>query len=189
MARNRSSLLIAIGAAVFVVGTALAFVGVRSHNHSKNPTVQAAAESPTAANTSNASASTPLPSFDIPTGKMAVSIQLPTVQGMDGFVKAHDKVNLFGLVKAGSPPPKPGLTPPPAAKLILSNVDVLYVSTPSAGQNATATAPTITFVLALSPTDAEQVVYFQSFEALYMSLARTDQGVLTTPGRAAGSPF
>lgn len=183
MARNRSSLLIAIGAAVFVVGTALAFVGVRSHNHSKNPTVQATASAPTAVNTSNAAASTAVPSFDIPSGKMAVSIQLPTVQGVDGFVKAHDHVNLFGLVKAGSPPPKPGLTPPPAAKLILSNVEVLYVSPVVAG------APNITFVLALNPADAEQVVYFQSFEALYMSLARSDQGVLNTAGRAAGSPF
>ena len=189
MARNRSSLLIAIGAAVFVVGTALAFIGVRSHNHSKSPTVQATANAPALSNTTNAAASTALPTFDIPKDKMAVAVQLPTVPGVAGFVKAHDKVDLFGLVKAGSPPPKAGLTPPPAAKLILSNVEVLYVSATQVGQNATNTPATLTFVLALSPADAEQVVYFQSFESLYMSLARADQGILTTPGRSAGSPF
>jgi hypothetical protein len=190
MARNRSSLLIAIGAAVFVVGTGLAFLAVRGGNHNdKNPTVQAAATSPAAATGDQAAANAAVPSFEIPKGKLAVAISLPYVQGMAGFVKAHDHVNLFGLVKAGSPAPKPGLTPPPAAKLILSDVEVLYVSAPGAGSNATAAPSTITFVLSLTPADGEQVVYFQSFEALYMSLARSDQGVVSTPGRAAGSPL
>ena len=66
--------------------------------------------------------------------------------------------------------------------MILSDIEVLYVMPQVAG------APT-TFVLALTPTEAEQVVYFQSFEGLYFSLARSDQGVVTTPGRAAGAPF
>jgi Flp pilus assembly protein CpaB len=187
MARNRSSLLIAIGAAVFVVGTGLAFLAVRNGDDKPTPTVQAANTAPAAAQTGQTPAvNTALPSFEIPKGKLAVAVSLPYVQGMAGFVKPNDSVNLFGLIKAGSPAPKPGLVPP-AAKLILSDVKVLYVSAPAAGSNATAAPASITYVLALTPAEGEQVVYFASFEGLYMSLARSDQGIVSTPGRTAGS--
>jgi Flp pilus assembly protein CpaB len=187
MARNRSSLLIAIGAAVFVVGTGLAFIALRSGNHDSSPKVQAAAAAP-AASSAAAGDSTALPTFEIPRGKVALAVNVGYVQGVAGFVKPHDKVNLFGTVKSGSPAPKVGLNPP-VAKLLLSDVEVLSTSAPAAGSNATAAGSNITYVLALTPTEAEQVVYFQTFEGMYMSLARSDQGVVSTPGRAAGGLF
>jgi hypothetical protein len=184
MGKNRSSVLIAIGAAVFIVGAGLAFLAVRSGGGDDNkPQLQTAA---TTAEQKAGQVTAPgaaTPSFEIPTGKQAVAVQVPYVQGVAGFVKAGDKVNVFGTIKSG-PPPK-GFTSGPVAKLILSDVLVLSVSAPAA---SAAGGPT-TFVLALNPTDAEQVVYFQSFEGLYMSLARSDQGVVQTPGRSAGAPL
>jgi Flp pilus assembly protein CpaB len=182
MARNRSSMLITIGAAVFVLGASLAFLAVRSGNDKPSAQVKTAATVPVAKAGDVVAAGAAVPSFEIPKGKQAVAISMAYVPGVAGFVKAHDKVNVFGTIKPGSPVPKGALAPTPLVKMILSDVEVLYVSAPAAA------APT-TFILALTPTDAEQVVYFQTFEGLYLSLARTDQGILTTPGRAAGAPF
>jgi hypothetical protein len=181
MGKNRSTILIAIGAAVFVVGAGLAFLAVRGNDADPSPRVQTAAVAApkTGAVTAAGAAA---PSFEIPEGKQALAVAVDYVRGVAGFVKAGDKVNVFGTVKPGSPPPK-GLTTP-VAKLVLPDVQVLSVSAPAAA----AGGPT-TFVLALNPADAEQVVYFQTFEGLYLSLARSDQGVVTTPGRSAGLPF
>ena len=181
MGKNRSTILIAIGAAVFVVGAGLAFLAVRSNDGDSSPRVQtAAAAAPQAGDVTAPGAA--VPSFEIPKGKQALAVQVDYVRGVAGYVKAGDKVNVFGTVKPGSPPPK-GLTNP-VAKLLLPDVQVLSVSAPGV-----ATGGPTTFVLALNPTDAEQVVYFQTFEGLYLSLARSDQGAVTTPGRSAGLPF
>jgi Flp pilus assembly protein CpaB len=186
MGKNRSSVLIAIGVAVFVVGSGLAFLAVHSGGGDNNNKVQTAATTPAAATPGQVTAAgAATPSFSIPTGKQAVAVQVPYIQGVAGFVKAGDKVNLFGTVKNG-PLPKALAAPGPAVKLIVPNVEVLSVAAPAAVAGAAAAS---TFILALNAVDAEQVVYFQSFEGLYMTLARSDQGVLTTPGRSAGNPL
>ena len=183
MGKNRSSILIAIGVAVFVVGTGLAFLAVSGSKGDNKPHVQtAAAPTNSPGQVVAQGASTPL--FEIPNGMQAVAVQVGYVPGVAGYVKAGDKVNMFGTVKPGSAAPK-GLPVSPAVKLILSNVKVLSVSAPAAGTPGNG----ITYVLALNASDAEQVIYFHSFEGLYMSLARSDQGVLSTPGRSAGAPF
>ncbi len=175
-------MLILIGAAVFVVGASLAFLAVRSGDDGGSSKVNTAATVPVAKAGDVVAAGATLPSFEIPSGKQALAVQMPYVSGVAGFVKAKDKVNVFGTIKPNDPAPKPNLAPTPVAKLILSDIEVLHVSAAAAG------VPT-TFVLALTPAEAEQVVYFQTFQGLYLSLARTDQGVVTTPGRAANAPF
>lgn len=182
MGKNRSSVLIAIGVAVFVVGAGLAFLAVRSNDSDNSPRVQASAQTDQTAKVGEVTApGAVVPTFEIPKGKQALAVSLPYVNGVAGFAKPKDKVNLFGTIKPGSPLPK-GVSVNPSVKLILSDVEVLAV-TPGAAGGAS------TFILALTPTDAEQVVYYQSFEGLYLSLARTDQGVVTSPGRSAGLPF
>ena len=104
MGKNRSSILIAIGAAVFVVGAGLAFLAVRSSGGEKAPQVQAAAT--TESTQPGQVAATPTtPSFEIPTGKQAVAVSVDYVRGVAGYVKAGDKVNLYGTLKPGSPVP------------------------------------------------------------------------------------
>src|SRR5438874_1424266 len=120
MAKNRSSVLIAIGVAVFVVGTGLAFLAVHGKSNAA-PRVQTAASTPELKTGQVAAPGTAAASFEIPKGQQALAVQVPYVQGVAGFVKAGDKVNVFGTVKPGSPPPK-GLSVTPVAKLILSNV-------------------------------------------------------------------
>jgi Flp pilus assembly protein CpaB len=182
MGKNRSTLLIAIGAAVFVVGTALAFFAVHGKGDN-SPKVQTAATTPAPSAGQVTAPGSAVPSFEIPKGKQALAVSVPYVQGVAGYVKAGDKVNVFGTLKQGSPAPK-NLGQTPLAKLLLPDVQVLAVAAPG-----TAGGGPTTFVLALNPNDAEQLVYFQSFEALYLSLARSDQGIVATPGHTAGAPF
>ncbi|HZN13520.1 MAG TPA: RcpC/CpaB family pilus assembly protein [Acidimicrobiales bacterium] len=184
MGKNRSTILIGIGVAVFVVGASLAFLAVRHGGEDNSPRVQTAATLPVSKPgqvTGSDATGAPVAVFEIPTGKQAVAVQVGYVQGVAGFVKSGDKVNVFGTVKPGSPAPK-GLPAAPAVKLLLSGVEVLSASAPAVGGPST-------YVLALNAADAEQVVYLQTFEGLYFSLARSDQGILTTPGRSSGSPF
>ena len=182
MGKNRSSVLIAIGVAVFVVGAGLAFLAVRSNDSDNTPRVQAAAQAgPTPKAGDVTAPGAAVPTFEIPKGRQALAVSMPYVSGVAGYAKAKDKVNVFGTVKPGSPVPK-GVPVNPSVKMILSDIEVLAVTPGAAGGPST-------FILSLTPAEAEQVVYYQSFEGLYLSLARSDQGVVSTPGRSAGLPF
>lgn len=177
MARARSSMLIAIGLAVFVVGSALAFLALRGDDDDggnvATSNTQAVAPAATAAQPAE------IPVIKIPDGKEAVAIQMAGVPGVAGYVKAGDQVNVYGTFKTSQ---VPGAPKPPAAKLVLKNVEVLNVTAPAAGVEG----GNATYLLALSAEDAERVIYMASFESMWMSLVRDGApAVGNTPGRTA----
>ncbi len=180
MARPRSTMLVTIGAAVFIAGAGLAFFVVRDgdDDSEKAAAVETSKPAPPAAGAVTAPGAAPATpvAFTIPEGMQAVAVQVPFVQGIAGYAKAADKVNVYGVFKnnGGNTQLKQ-----PAAKLVLDKVEVLSVTAPSPG----AGAGNATYLLALSAEDAEQVVYLQSHESVYLTLARTDQPLLSTPGR------
>jgi hypothetical protein len=83
---------------------------------------------------------------------------------------------VFAIVKTGS-----SGTPlkAPMARLILSNVKVISETGPAAG----ADAGNATYLLALTTAQAEQVIYFTTFEALYLDLTRKGAPPAVTTGR------
>lgn len=176
MARTRSTMLVAIGAAVFIAGTGLAFIAMRDSGDDaaavKTETTQ---PTPGAVAIPGAAPAAPV-AFTIPEGKQAVAVQVPYVQGLAGYAKSGDRVNIYGVFKNA---PANAQIKQPAAKLVLSKVEVLSVSSPTPG----AGTGTATYLLALDAADAEQVVYLQSHESVYLTLARSDQPTLSTPGR------
>ena len=178
MARARSTMLIAIGLAVFVVGSALAFLALRGDDDDGG---NVAASNTQAAAPATATAAQPaqVPVIKIPDGKEAVAIQMPGVPGVAGYVKAGDRVNVYGTFKTSQ---VPGAPKPPAAKLVLKNVEVLNVTAPAAGVEG----GNATYLLALSADDAERVIYMASFESMWMSLVKDGApAVGNTPGRTA----
>lgn len=178
MARNRSTALIAIGAAVFVVGAALTFLVVRDDDGSK-VTVSAPAASSTAAGAQPAAAAVPAP-VKVPTGKEAVAIQVPTIPGLAGYARVDDVVNVYGTFKDHQP--NAAVKGPPLAKLVLSGAKVLAVTAPPAGAEAGNT----TYLLAVNPGDAEKVVYLASYEGIWMSLSPEGaSNIGPTPGANA----
>jgi Flp pilus assembly protein CpaB len=121
-------------------------------------------------------------SLRIPPGKTALALQMQSVQGLAGFAGAGDKIDVFGLEKPG------GGTPAGGARLVLQGIEVINV-------NGTAAAPnpgqpggsTLVFLLAVTPQQAERLIYLSSFEQLYFSLVPKDQQpVAATPGSGPG---
>jgi hypothetical protein len=175
--RSRSTQMIAAGAAMFVVAAALAVLAMRGNDNSHKDNASASAPTVTvkqAAETTPTPTATPV---KIPTGKEALELQLPAVQGLAGYAKTGDRVNVYGTFKDHQPnSPVKGA---PLAKLILSNVEVL--SAVNNGANAT-------YVLAVNPNEAEQLIYLSSFEGIWLTLARDGApAVGGTPGHNASN--
>lgn len=181
MARNRSTALIAIGAAVFVVGAALTFVLVRDDDDkvtASAPTVQSSGESTAAAQP----AAPGTPAVKVPSDKEAVAVQIATIPGLAGYAKVGDRVNVYGVFKDRQP--NAAAKGVPLTKLVLPDASVLAVTSPPAG----AEGGTTTYLLAVNPGDAEKVIYLASFEGMWLSITADGAPAIGgTPGRNAGN--
>lgn len=171
--KKRSTILVAVGAGVFVVGTGLAAMATRDTGGDDN--VRAAASSPTtlvAGAVSPPAGAAGSTSFVIPSDHQAMAVQVPFVQGLAGYAKPGDVVNVYGaytsLPIAASPQD-------PVAKLVLQKVKVLAVNAGVDGGNAT-------YVLSVSTQEAESLAYLSSFQKIWLTLARDDQGSLLPKG-------
>ncbi len=121
-------------------------------------------------------AQTRIGTLSIPEGKTALALQLANVPGVAGFAGAGDRVNVYGLTREGPQGPQ--------AKLIMQNIEVLNVNgtTLVAGQGQPGGSG-IVFLLAVSPAEAEQLIYLTSLQQLYFALAAKDRPpVEDTPG-------
>jgi Flp pilus assembly protein CpaB len=180
MTKPHSSRLLMIGVAVLLVGAGLVLVVLR---HGGNAKTTASATAPTVP--SGAAPSTPgvtappaaagAASYVIPEGKQAVAVQLPFTQGLAGYARPGDRVNVFALAEKGDPSGNPR----PFSKLLLPNVPVLAVTAPPP-EAGTGNA---TFLLALSPEEAEQVLFFAKFESVWLARVPKEMKVSPTPGR------
>jgi len=177
-ARSRSTQMIAAGAAMFVVAAALAVLAMRGNDN--NDTQDNASASAPTVTVQPAAETTPTPAVTpvkIPTGKEALEVQLPAVQGLAGYAKTGDRVNVYGTFKDHQP--NNAVKGAPLTKLVLSNVEVL--SAVNNGAN-------VTYVLAVNPNEAEQVIYLSSFEGLWLTLVRDGAPTVGgTPGHNASN--
>jgi hypothetical protein len=167
--KKRSTILVAVGAGVFVVGTGLAALATRdtggSNNHaarSDAPVVQASAAGSAGSGAANASG------LVIPADHQAMAVQVPFVQGLAGYAKAGDMVNVYGEYRTV---PLTAAPEDPVAKLVLQKVKVLAVNPGADGGQAT-------YILSVSTSDAEAIQYLATFQKVWLTLARNDQGVL-----------
>lgn len=122
-------------------------------------------------------------SVAVPKGFEAVAVQLEFVSGAAGYVRAGDRINLYGVLREASSGQGRG---GPRAELMLTNVEVLDVNIDIPSRRSTASAdPTqpaaarvggnpITFLLALRTDDIEKVVYTTEFQSLYATLVAKD---------------
>ena len=125
-------------------------------------------------------AQTRLGTLRIPPDKTALAVHMSNVPGVAGFAGAGDKIDIYGVAKEG---PGGG----PTVRLILPGIEVLNVNggtvAPAQGKPD---APGLVFLLAVTPPEAERLVYLASFEQLYFSLAPRDRPALApTPGIGA----
>src|ERR1044072_5407590 len=152
MSMRRSTLMLILGTAIFVSGAWVVLVSFMGSDKDKGGSAVSTTSTTVQAGTVLVTGAAPPPpgSFTIPEGKQAVAAPLPYVNGLAGYVKGGDTVNIYGNVEKGS-----GTDPaPPATKLILPGVEVLSVSGPGPG----ADAGNATHLLALDVAHAEQAV-------------------------------
>jgi Flp pilus assembly protein CpaB len=126
-------------------------------------------------------AQTVIGTVQIPAGKTALAVQLNNLNGVAGFAAAGDKIDIFGVLKQA-----PLNTPGGQVRthLIMQGVDVLRVNNatlaPVQGQPG---APALIFLLAVTPDQAERLIYLQTFEDMYFTLLpKNAQLVPFTPG-------
>jgi len=125
-------------------------------------------------------AQTRIGTLKIPDGKTALAVQMNNVPGVAGFAGAGDHVNIYGLIKPDTDPKNPQ----GAAHLVLQNTEILNVN----GANLAAAqgqpgGTGLVYLLAVSPMEAERLVYLTTFQQLYFSLVSKDATpVPGTPG-------
>jgi pilus assembly protein CpaB len=111
----------------------------------------------------------------IPPGKRALALELAPVAGVAGFVGAGDRIDVYGVAKGE------GTTA--SVRLVLQGIDVLNVNgagLPSAqGQPG---SPNLIYLLAVTPVEAERLIYLNEFEKLYFDLVPKGEGPVKTPG-------
>jgi pilus assembly protein CpaB len=117
----------------------------------------------------------------IPAGKNAITVTAPVPQAVAGYVAAGDLVNIYMTTKAGEQ----------GARLLLSHVPVLAV-VPANTPKVAVAAPVTTdvfFTLALSPQDAEKVIFAQTYETLWYGLVRPGDSPATSGGQTFKSLY
>jgi Flp pilus assembly protein CpaB len=185
MAMRRSTQMLILGLAIFVIGAGVVFVSLSgSGGGSKNKSATATTSTTVQAGTvvvNAAAPSAPPTSFTIPEGKQAVAVQVPYVAGLAGYAKAGDTVNVYGNIdEKGTIDPAP-----PASKLILSGVQVLAVTGPGPGADTGNT----TYLLALDANQAEQAIFFAKFQSLWLTLVPKGQAKPQTAGHTYKNAF
>ncbi|MHB1487569.1 MAG: RcpC/CpaB family pilus assembly protein [Acidimicrobiales bacterium] len=125
-------------------------------------------------------------SISVPQGDQALAVTLASgPAGVAGYVNPGDNVNVYANVtKTSSGGPGLANLPIPCTQLLASNVPVLdvsihlpdYASAPSA--TGRVSPPNLTYLLAVSPTQAQAIIFMTTNEALYLTQAQSGQAPL-----------
>jgi Flp pilus assembly protein CpaB len=110
----------------------------------------------------------------IPPGKRALALELGGVAGVAGFAGAGDRIDVYGIDKGEGTP---------SVRLVVQGIEVLNVN----GVGLTATqgqpgSPNLVYLLAVTPVEAERLIYLNEFEKLYFDLAPKNEAPVKTPG-------
>ncbi len=111
----------------------------------------------------------------IPPGKRALALEIQPLAGVAGFVGAGDRIDVYGIVKSDAATP--------SVRLVFQGIEVLNVNgagLPAAqGQPG---GPNFIYLVAVTPVEAERLIYLNEFEKLYFDLVPKGEGPVTTPG-------
>jgi len=185
MAMRRSSQMLVIGLAIFAIGAGVVLVSFKDSGGGSDGSAASTTTTTIQAGTVvvNAAAPAAPTSFTIPAGKQAVAVQIPYVNGLAGYAKAGDIVNVYGNVDEKGV----GVDPtPPLTRLLLPGIEVLAVTGPAPGSDA----GNATYLLALDAAQAEQVIFFAKFQSLWLTLVPKGQDPGPKPaGRSYTNAF
>ncbi|HEY4411001.1 MAG TPA: RcpC/CpaB family pilus assembly protein [Acidimicrobiia bacterium] len=184
MGMRRSTQMLILGIAIFVIGAGVILVSFKGSGGGSGKAAVSTTSTTVQAGTVvvNAAAPAAPTSFTIPEGKQAVAVQMPYVAGLAGYAKAGDIVNVYGVVddKAAASTPAGS-----ASKLILPGVQVLALTSPGPG----ADTGNATYLLALTADQAEQAIFFAKFQSMWLTLVPKGQPAQPTAGHTYKNAF
>lgn len=180
--QKRPNLLVMLGLAVFVLGTAMVLLVVRDDGGDEAAAAGPRTRGgPVAAGDATA---VPIPAAPepvaIPDGKRGVAVRTGFVPGVAGYVSAGDHVDVYAAMSKQAPA---------RVELVLPDVEVLDVSIEVAPRRSTGeegerpSGSEITYLLALDPVQAERVIFLTTNESLYLTLVPKGAPPVGTPGR------
>lgn len=167
--QRRSTTILLIGLLTLVLGGATTFAALRGNKKASADTgkAQVQATAPTGQPTT----------FTIPDGKQALAISLDPVAGTAGTATVGSHIDVYAAVSQKMPDGKGNEVDVHAARLVLQDVEVLSMPgaavLPAAGKAVAAAQPSsngTTFILSVTPAEAEKLVFHTSFSKLYFSV-------------------
>lgn len=123
--------------------------------------------------------SAPGAGLQIPPGHNAVTVSISPPQGVVHYVQQGDIVNIYVTLKQGDGS---------ITKLLMSNVQVLAnrpASATQASEGVVSGGGEVILTLALTPDQAEKVIFSKENGSLWFGLVRPGDGPATTGGRNA----
>jgi pilus assembly protein CpaB len=115
----------------------------------------------------------------IPPGKRALSLELESVPGVSGFAGAGDHIDVYRVSKAD------GVAP--SVHLVLQGVEILNVNGGGlASAQGQPSGTNLVYLLAVTPADAERLIYMAEFEKMYFDLVPKGEPAVDTPGAGPG---
>jgi pilus assembly protein CpaB len=115
----------------------------------------------------------------IPAGKRALALKLEPVPGVAGFAGAGDLIDVYGVVQGVDPGSS-------RVQMVLQAVEVLNVNGAGlAAAQGVADGPNLVYLVAVTPGDAERLIYISEFNKLYFDLVAKGEPPVVTPGAGA----
>ena len=115
----------------------------------------------------------------IPPGKRALALQLEPVPGVAGFVGAGDLVDVYGVCRV----PRPAR---PGSSWCSSRWRSSTSTAPASRRQGMADGPNLVYLVAVTPADAERLIFISEFNKLYFDLVAKGEPPVVTPGAGAG---
>lgn len=175
MQNRKSTPIILIGIAVFVIGGAALFLLLRNDHKTKKPTASRPTITASAPATASSASSSAASQVKVPTGDDAVSVQMDYFPGAGGFARAGDVVNVYAVINKDCHDPK---TSPLGVKLAVANAKVLQVAESAAGQ----AGQPANFLLGVTPQEAEKLIFLKTAYSLYFAITSPNQPPPSTTG-------
>jgi len=118
----------------------------------------------------------------IPPGKRALALKMGPVAGVAGFAGAGDLVDIYGVTMGTDP----ALS---RVQLVLQSVEVLNVNGLGLPVAQGVADGALVYLLAVTPIDAERLIFLNQFNALYFDLVAKGEPPVVTPGAGQADAF
>lgn len=116
--------------------------------------------------------------LEIPPGRNAVSMNVGVPQGVAQYIQSGDIINIFWTFKGTADPKAPVIT-----ELLLSNVQVLSNRIAQAPGTPAAISADVLLTLALTPPDAERLIFARENGSLWFGLVHAGDAPAATTGQ------